>query len=152
MNSSVTWDSATSVMSSLCLEISPSRRSNGPSNTSRWTSKLPAPLPCPCSPPGAPSTAAITTRPPPRSRRGHKRGPVRAVRGVLAQPAGQQAGVDTGVHVGEQHRDRLAHQPAPVHVDAAGTQRDPGPLEIEQFVDRQVHRDLLGVSLPPARL
>src|ERR1700759_1799331 len=39
MNSSVTWDSATSVMSSLCLEIRPSSRSNGPSNTSRCTSK-----------------------------------------------------------------------------------------------------------------
>src|ERR1700760_5001798 len=37
MNSSVTWDSATSVMSSLCLEIRPSSRSNGPSNTSRCT-------------------------------------------------------------------------------------------------------------------
>src|ERR1700761_3955881 len=37
MNSSVTCDSATSVMSSLCLEISASSRSNGPSNTSRCT-------------------------------------------------------------------------------------------------------------------
>jgi Mrp family chromosome partitioning ATPase len=39
MNSSVTWESATSVMSSLCLEISASSRSNGPSKTERWTSK-----------------------------------------------------------------------------------------------------------------
>src|SRR5580693_1933384 len=41
MNSSVTLDSAISVMSSLCLEISASSRSNGPSNTSRWTSNPP---------------------------------------------------------------------------------------------------------------
>src|ERR1039457_6058442 len=39
MNSSVTWERATSVMSSLCLEMSASSRSNGPSNTSRCTSK-----------------------------------------------------------------------------------------------------------------
>src|ERR1700761_8224910 len=39
MNSSVTWDSDTSVMSSLCLEIRPSSRSKGPSNTSRCTWK-----------------------------------------------------------------------------------------------------------------
>jgi len=39
MNSSVTWERATSVMSSLCLEISASSRSNGPSNTSRCTWK-----------------------------------------------------------------------------------------------------------------
>src|SRR4051795_13156297 len=38
MNSSVTCASATSVMSSRCLEIRPRRRSNGPSNTSRCTS------------------------------------------------------------------------------------------------------------------
>src|SRR6478736_10366694 len=37
MNSSVTRASATSVMYSWCFEISPSSRSNGPSNTSRCT-------------------------------------------------------------------------------------------------------------------
>src|SRR5216683_1170982 len=43
MNSSVTWESATSVMSSLCLEMSASSRSNGPSNTSRCTWNPPVP-------------------------------------------------------------------------------------------------------------
>src|ERR1700722_20144510 len=43
MNSSVTLDRDTSVMSSLCLEIRPSSRSNGPSKTSRCTSKAPTP-------------------------------------------------------------------------------------------------------------
>src|SRR6187402_3172702 len=38
MNSSVTCASATSVMSSLCLAIRPSRRSNGPLKLVRWTS------------------------------------------------------------------------------------------------------------------
>ena len=39
MNSSVTWANAISVMSSLCLEMRPRRRSNGPEKTSRCTSK-----------------------------------------------------------------------------------------------------------------
>ena len=41
MNSLVTWERATSVMSSLCLEISASSKSNGPSNTSKCTWKAP---------------------------------------------------------------------------------------------------------------
>src|SRR5665213_2305905 len=41
MNSSVTVDSDTAVMSSSCFAISPRRRSNGPSNTPRCTSKPP---------------------------------------------------------------------------------------------------------------
>ena len=41
MNSSVTRDSDTSVMSSLCLEIRLSSRSKGPSKLSRLTSKAP---------------------------------------------------------------------------------------------------------------
>src|SRR5450830_1862282 len=40
MNSSVTEARATSVMSSLCLPISESSRSNGPEKFSRWTSKV----------------------------------------------------------------------------------------------------------------
>src|SRR4051812_31901337 len=44
MNSSVTRASATSVMSSLCLAIRPSSRSNGPLKLSRWTSKPADPL------------------------------------------------------------------------------------------------------------
>ena len=49
MNSSVTADSAISVMSSLCLEISESSRSKGPSKLSRCTSK-PTGWPGPASP------------------------------------------------------------------------------------------------------
>src|SRR5690348_15321583 len=50
MNSSVTWDSATSVTSSWCLEISVSRRSNGPSKFERRTANAP----------GRPSPAATS--------------------------------------------------------------------------------------------
>src|SRR5579875_2662157 len=56
MNSSVTCESATSVMSSLCLEMSASSRSNGPSNTSRCTSKPAGPR---VSPPASPEAAAL---------------------------------------------------------------------------------------------
>src|SRR4051812_9082973 len=43
MNSSVTFDSATSVTSSWCLAMRPSSRSNGPSKTSRCTSNAAGP-------------------------------------------------------------------------------------------------------------
>src|SRR5215469_2291860 len=58
MNSSVTLDRAISVMSSLCLEIRPSRRSKGPSKTSRCTWKPPP------AGPGSPAAAAPATASP----------------------------------------------------------------------------------------
>ena len=56
MNSSVTLASAISVMSSLCLEISPSSRSNGPAKTSRCTSNGVLPPRRVITPPGVSST------------------------------------------------------------------------------------------------
>ena len=139
MNSSVTWDSAISVMSSLCLEIRPSSRSNGPSNTSRCTSN----------PAGAGArrglaamaravTAPVIAYPPPHAR--------------VPQPPGQQARLARRVQVGEQHGQGLPDQPATVHGNAVRAQGQPGALQIEQLGRRQVHGDLLGVGLPAAGL
>src|ERR1700735_5904999 len=96
MNSSVTFDRATSVMSSLCLEISPSSRSNGPSKTSRCTSKAPTPR-------GASSGSAAFV-----------------VIIIHASPdvADHEAFGAPCVQVGEEDRDRLPHPSAPVE-DAA---------------------------------
>src|SRR5580693_2269235 len=104
MNSSVTWESATSVMSSLCLEISARSRSNGPSKTSRCTSKPPAWA-------GRAGAAGGLGR-------GLLRVQADGVPGGgfasgfagggfvgAGDPAGQQAVLAAGVEVGEQHRD-----------------------------------------------
>src|SRR6476661_10837155 len=67
MNSSVTFARAISVMSSLCLLMSPSSRSNGPENTSRCTSNGAPPLRRVMTPPGVtcpadgPSTAVAAS-------------------------------------------------------------------------------------------
>src|SRR5580765_6480439 len=61
MNSSVTEASATSVMSSLCFEISPSRRSNGPSKTSRCTSKATPVWREVSTPPGTSTSGCVAT-------------------------------------------------------------------------------------------
>src|SRR5580658_2701688 len=96
MNSSVTWDSDTSVMSSLCLEISPSSRSNGPSKTSRCTSKAPVPARVSS---GSACVIFIVTHASP-------------------DPADHEAAGVAGVQVGQEDRDRLPHQPPAVERDA----------------------------------
>src|SRR6202020_2554293 len=130
MNSSVTLDSDTSVMSSLCLEISPSSRSNGPSKTSRCTSKASAPR-------GASSGSAAFV-----------------VIIIHASPdvADHEAVIASRVQVGEEDRDRLPHQAAPVEDDADPTQLQPRVLELEQLGGGEVDGDLLVVSFPARRL
>src|ERR1700684_436771 len=117
MNSSVTLDSDTSVMSSLCLEISPSSRSNGPSKTSRCTSKAPVPA---CGSSGSACVIIIIV--------------------IHASPdaADYQAAGVARVQVGEEDRDRLPHQPPPVEHDAQPAQAQPCVLELEQLGGGQV--------------
>src|ERR1700734_1124538 len=105
MNSSVTLDSDTSVMSSLCLEIRPSSRSNGPSKTSRCTSKAPVPA-------RASSGSACV---------------IIIIIVIHASPdaADHQAAGVVGIQVGQEDRDRLPHQPPPVKRDAQPTQVQP---------------------------
>src|SRR5580692_2182583 len=131
MNSSVTLDSDTSVMSSLCLEISPSSRSNGPSKMSRCTSKAPVPA---CGSSGSACVIFIIV--------------------IHASPdaAHHQAGGVVRVQVGQQDRDRLPHQPAPVERDAEPAQVQPRVLQLEQLGGGQVDGDLLVVSFPAGRL
>src|SRR3984957_5415239 len=130
MNSSVTLDSDTSVMSSLCLEISPSSRSNGPSKTSRCTSKAPTPR-------GASSGSAAFV-----------------VIIIHASPdvADHEAFGAPCVQVGEEDRDRLPHQAAPVEDDALPAQPQPRVLKLEQLGGGKVDGDLLVVSFPASRL
>src|SRR6202451_4855045 len=103
MNSSVTLDSDTSVMSSWCLEISPSSRSNGPSKMSRCTSKASAPR-------GASSGSAAFV-----------------VIIIHASPdvADHEAVIAPRVQVGEEDRDRLPHQAATVEDDAEAAEPPP---------------------------
>src|ERR1700677_230828 len=131
MNSSVTCDSDTSVMSSLCLEISPSSRSNGPSKTSRCTSKAPVPA---C---GSSGSACVI---------------IFIVIHASPEAADHEAAGVVGVQVGQQDRDRLAHQPPPVERDAEPAQAQPRVLDLEQFGGGQVDGDLLVVSFPAGRL
>src|SRR5579863_8424031 len=131
MNSSVTVDSDTSVMSSLCLEISPSSRSNGPSNTSRCTSKPPVPA---C---GSSGSACVI---------------IIIVIHASPDPADNQAAGVAGVQVGQQDRDRLPHQPPPVERDAQPPQPQPRVLELEQLGGGEVDSDLLVVPFPAGRL
>src|SRR5215471_3593418 len=135
MNSSVTWDSAISVISSLCLAISASSRSNGPSKTSRCTWK----------PPRSSVSAVfmtITARIP-----GYRDRSL-----VIAQPLGHQATLSRRLQIGEQHRQRLPDDPATVNRDAIRQQRQPRPFQVNQLGPGQVDGDLLRMTLPAARL
>src|ERR1700722_4604915 len=132
MNSSVTWDSDTSVMSSLCLEISPSSRSNGPSKTSRCTSKAPVPA---CG--SSDSACGII---------------IFIVIHASPDAADHEAAGVVRVQVGEEDRDRLPHQPPPVERDAQPPQVQPRVLKLEQLGGGQVDGDLLVVSFPAGRL
>src|SRR5690606_32728186 len=146
MNSSVTLDNATSVMSSLCLEMSCSSRSNGPSKLSSRTlnpafaaSSESDPVPSSSSPAvliGLPArTAAAAARPHPgRS---------------LGQPPHQLGVLAVQFQVGQRRRDRLADDPATVHRHAVlGSQREPGLLQRQQLLRADVHGDLLVVPDP----
>src|ERR1700722_678574 len=130
MNSSVTLDSDTSVMSSLCLEIRPSSRSNGPSKMSRCTSKAPVPA---CGSSGSAALVVII---------------------IHASPdvADHEAVAAARVQVGEEDRDRLPHQPTPVEDDAEPAQSQPRVLELEQLGRGEVDGDLLVVPFPARRL
>src|ERR1700722_5029770 len=117
-------------MSSLCLEISPSSRSNGPSKTSRGTSKASAPR-------GASSGSAAFV-----------------VITIHASPdvVDHEAVTAPPVQVGEEDRDPLPHQAAPVEDDAKAAQPQPGVLELKQLGGGKVDGDLLVVSFPAGRL
>src|ERR1700683_1961722 len=116
-------------MSSLCLEISPSSRSNGPSKTSRCTSKASAPR-------GASSGSAAFV-----------------VIIIHASPdvADHEAVIAPRVQVGEEDRDRLPDQAATVEDDAEATEPQPRVLKLEQLGGGKVEGDLLGVALPCGR-
>src|SRR5690606_19526627 len=122
MNSSVTFDSATSVMSSLCLAISVSSRSKGPSKLSRRTRNPPsgASWAVMGAPGRAPASLFVGSWPPDGS--------------GLAEPLHQHAGLAVLLEVGEQHRDSLPHDPAAVGGQSVvGAQGQPGLLQGEQF-------------------
>src|ERR1039457_279423 len=144
MNSSVTLESAISVISSLCFEISASSRSKGPSKTSRCTSK---PLPgwlWDVSP-GSPITIVVIPdfSPLPTDGRCLPSVPTVSDRGQLrsrgqylgAEPAGHQALVPPGVQVREQHGERLTDDAPAVHRYPVRAQRQAGALEGEQLAD-----------------
>src|SRR5688572_6099832 len=94
MNSSVTWCRDTSVMSSLCLAISPSSRSKGPSNTSRWTWKPPEP--------GAAGRSLTSSTVAALTGSCEAAPPVEHLLGQLSVGVGAHRG-------GVEHGDRLAH-------------------------------------------
>ena len=110
MNSSVTVDSATSVMSSLCLEIRLSSRSNGPSKLSRRTANAAA------IPVSAGASAEDSMTPALTGIRSRRRAV--AIRSCLREALHEQAVVTVHVEVGQGHRDGLADQPAAVDGEA----------------------------------
>src|SRR4051794_34458912 len=147
MNSSVTWDSATSVTSSLCLLIRLSSRSKGPSKLARRTAK---PARAAASGPSAPgaspgASARSVIRPcsldaPPGSSLGD-------------QPLHQHAVVTVGLEVGQRDREGLPDEPAAVDGQPLVTsQREPGVLDVEQLVRGDVDGHLLVVTHAAARL
>src|SRR5271170_1517845 len=118
MNSSVTLESAISVMSSLCFEIRPSSRSKGPSKTSRCTSK---PLPARVSPGSLVIVVVIQYLGlPPRYNQLAIMDLPSLRQGLLPEPPGHHAPVALGVQVGQQDRERLPDDPATIHRDAEG--------------------------------
>src|SRR5260370_9315417 len=138
MNSSVTLDSAISVISSLCLEMSARSRSKGPSNTSRCTWKLPPAGACGASP-DSPVTMVVIESPSQPARDGPRRPEDMTLPDAgepscpLAQPPRDQAPLAFGVEVGEQHGQCLANNPATVRRDPVGPQGQPGPFQVQQL-------------------
>src|SRR5688572_26904395 len=107
MNSSVTFDSAISVTSSLCLPISCRSRSNGPSKLTRCTVKRDGAVPS-----SAPSEGAVSgTAPVLLLTAAEPRGPMV---GSAPQSLDEDRVLASLVEVGEQDSDRLADDPAPV--------------------------------------
>src|SRR4051794_10327364 len=141
MNSSVTFDRAISVTSSLCLPISCSSRSNGPSKFASRTVKRPGAAP---SAPGAVGAAPVSLLTDAETMR---------TASVALQSSHQHRVVAALLEVGEQHPDRLADDAPPVgrHTVPAA-QRHPRRLQGEQFVGRDVDRDLLVVLGPVGAL
>src|SRR4051795_9474656 len=133
MNSSVTWDSATSVTSSLCLLIRLSSRSKGPSKFSRRTAKLALAAVssvAPFSRVSSGATARSVMRP-----------------SLGGQPLHQHAVVTVGLEVGERHRDGLTDQSSPVDGQAlVAPHRESRVLDVEQLVSGHVDRHLLVVT------
>src|SRR5688572_27328381 len=128
MNSSVTFDSEISVMSSLCLLISCSSRSNGPSKLTRWTLK---PLPDDDSESGRSIGRSVE---------------VSAMTDLLRgspEPLHQHRVGTVVDEVGQQHVDRLADDPPAVGRQAVlGAERESGLFESEQLLLGHVHGDL----------
>src|SRR5690606_20629632 len=124
MNSSVTWESATSVTSSLCLAINESRRSKGPSKLSRLTAK-PAEA-------ESVSTSSVIDR------------------SFFAQSADQCTVLAMLREVGQHHGDRLTDDAAAVDGQSVlAAQRQTCVLKVEQLVRGDVDRHLLVVPHPP---
>src|SRR3712207_6207882 len=137
MNSSVTFDSAISVTSSLCLPMSCSSRSNGPSKLVSLTVKRD----------GAASGAEASAAAPVSLSTDAE--PMR----LSSLQAPDQDGVLAAlVEVGEQDRDGLADDPAAVGGHAVlAAQGQPCGLERQQLVGGDVDGDLL-VVLGPLRV
>src|SRR3712207_207450 len=142
MNSSVTWDSAISVMSSLCLPISCSSRSNGPSKFVSRTVNRPLPTS------GAPVTVTPSayewspTVPGSRTRR-----PITARRRSLPLESQDEHRVLAALgEVGQQRADRLTDDAPSVGRDAVlAPQRQPRALQRQQLLRGDVDGDLLVV-------
>ena len=71
---------------------------------------------------------------------------------MLAQPLSDEAVIAPRVQVGEEDRDRLPHQAAPVEDDPEADAAQPRVLELEQLGRGEVDGDLLVVSFPARRL
>src|SRR3954470_13427348 len=154
MNSSVTWDSATSVTSSLCLLIRLSSRSKGPSKLARRTAK-PARAAASGSAslgasPGASARSVIRScsrDAPPGSSPDAPPGS-----SLGDQPLHQHAVVTVGLEVGQRDREGLPDESATVDGQPLVTsQREPGVLDVEQLVGGDVDGHLLVVTDPAAR-
>src|SRR3954464_14852966 len=137
MNSSVTVDSAISVTSSLCLLISCSSRSNGPSKLVSRTVKRA----------GATAHALRVEGPPAGSRREHASGGGQeGAFSLTAESPHEDRVVPALPQVGEDDGDRLADDaPAVGGQPVLTAQRQPRRLQREQLVGGDVDGDLLVV-------
>src|SRR3954469_6543371 len=151
MNSSVTFDSAISVTSSLCLPISCSSRSNGPSKFVSLTVKRAGAASTASgaadAAPVLPLTGASVGGPPAGSRRelasgGGQEGSL----SLPAQAADQHRLVAALAQVRQQDRDGLANDAAAVGRDPVlSAEGQPGALQGQELVRGDVDGDLLVV-------
>src|SRR4051812_3642052 len=149
MNSSVTFDSAISVTSSLCLPMSCRSRSNGPSKLVSLTVKRAGAA---SSASGADGAAPVLLLTDAERKRPSCRGPPRACEwwgaggSLPAQPMDENRVVAALAQVGEDDGDRLTDDPATVGRDPVlATQGQPGGLQREELVGGDVDGDLLVV-------